>query len=191
MKIKRILLISTLLVLLATACKKEGGWDGRSKAVTRQLQIKGLFSVYRITGTSHQINLNEGYGNSYIFMNFGSRTTIDFIPDSSQNLRLRFWNNPWEGYVLGDTQSLYLEYTFLHNLIIKVPLGPPQKLIIVKDRDDQNLPLAELAGEYEVEAGHTFNGRPGYVLRKFASYTNQGNGSGPLIMTIELAEVAK
>lgn len=190
---KKILLGFIVLGLanLFTSCKKEGGLDGRSKTVTKQLQEKGLFEVYRITGINHQIYLGGGdYGNSYITINFGHRTEISFYPDSSQNLRRRYWSDPWNMYQLGDTQQHYLEYTFLHNLVIRVPAGN-KKLVVVKDRDDENLPLIELAGEYQVETGHTFNGRPGYVLRKFSDYTHSKNGIGQPILTIELAEVAR
>lgn len=191
MKTKNILLISALLVLLATACKKEGGFDHRSQWITESLEGK-TFTVLKITGAGRIIDLKEAsrYKGSRIMMSFNDdNTSLDFIPGDT-SFKFGYWDKPWLGICrIADYQHFFMGYSADHNLVIKTSvLNPPEMLItqtVSTGIGVETFPMIDLDGKYEVVKSYP-NGDPGFILNKYEHYTNQGNGYGQILVSIEL-----
>jgi hypothetical protein len=190
MKLKNILLISALLVLLATACKKEGGFDHRSRYITESLEGKS-FTVYRIIHTNYTVDLNPVvYAGSRIIMSFiGGNTSTDFLPGDTS---LRFvYLSDWYRRLcqLGDTQHFFLGFSADHNLKMWTStLNPPEIVLtrIVNTKQTyESIPAVTLDGEYEVIKGYV-DGNPGFILKKYETYNSRKKGKGLVLMTIEL-----
>jgi len=193
MKLKKILLISTLLVLFATACKKEGGFDKRSRYITESLSGK-TFTVFRMVGISHTIDLNQNskYKGSRIVMSFdnnNNNTSLDFIPGDTTN-RFVYWDDPWRNVCkIANYQHFYISYSADHNLVLKTSTDNPPDMLITQVASNgagvEVFPMIALDGLYEVVKGYV-NGNPGFILNKYQNYSRKGNGYGQVLMSIEL-----
>ncbi len=193
MKIKKILLISTLLVLLATACKKEGGFNNRSKYITKSLRQRN-FSVERITytynGNIFTLTVN-GYGRSTLILSFmDGMNNITFTPDPDTNLVTL---GPYgEMHKLADKQGIGFVARYGHNLRLNFSDNTPNLKISKKGElryypystvPGESLPPDVIEGEYMV-----IKQTPGYRLEKYASYDQWFKPTGPWITTIEISE---
>lgn len=192
MKIKKILLISTLLVF-ATACKKDGGFDKRSRYITESLSGE-KFTVFKITGVAHVIDLNQNskYKGSRIEMSFdnnNNNTSLDFIPGDTAD-RFVYWDDPWRNVCkIANYQHFYMSYSADHNLKLTTSSSDPHDMLITQVASTghgiETFPMIALDGLYEVVKGYV-NGNPGFILKKYENYSRQGNGYGQVLMTIEL-----
>jgi hypothetical protein len=193
MKTRNILLISTLLVLLLTACKKEGGFDHRSRHITKSLNGK-KFTVLRMIGVNHAIDLNQNskYKGSRMLMSFdnnNNNTSLDFVPGDT-NYRFTYLDDPWRNVCkIAGYQHFYMSYSIGSNVILTTSTdNPPDMLITQVAQSGQGIevfPMIALDGKYEVVKGYV-NGNPGFILNKYENYSKQGNGRGQRLMSIEL-----
>lgn len=166
MRTKIVLLIGIIVMLVIPACKKEGGLDKRSMYITQSLEGRE-FRVHTITGVAHQLALYDGYGTTHlnIYFQSGVYTGLKFFPDSNQMARIAYPGEWWntKGYELGDTQDLFLGFSFNHDLSIHVPSNS-KDLVITKGKE--YFPMSQLAGDYEVIRDYISSGERGYILRK-------------------------
>lgn len=167
--------------MLSTTYSKTDQLNGRKKKKKKVVQsLNGeTFRIFAFNGVQNQLWPYTDYGAmTYLHMSFSGKY-IEFVPDSTQNIRINYI------YELGDTQKIKLKFKYGTRLTIYAPSNV-KDVTIVKPLNGVYggfyFPSSIIAGDYDVKKGYITSGEMGYTLTSVAKSPYGGSR-----LVIELA----